>query len=225
MVRVVRILEYEKNVWDVALNFQRIQRVWILAVIAALLPHCTHSIPDGPPARRINIHNIHNAKPRPLPHSKYGNPKSYTIRGKHYHVLKTAKGYNQSGMASWYGTKFHGELTSSREPYNMLAMTAASPVLPIPSSAESHQAFNQKPIMSRMLIVLAGPFVNVLLAVIVYWWVYLMGVMHITPVVGQIAPHSIAAKAGFQVGDQLLGIDHKPIQTWSQIAMSFAEHL
>lgn len=91
------------------------------------------AVKDGPPARSVNVANIPNARPRPLPRSRYGNPKSYVINGKRYYVLASAKGYNKRGIASWYGTKFHGRLTSSREPYDMFAMTAASPNLPIPT--------------------------------------------------------------------------------------------
>lgn len=74
-----------------------------------------------------------DAVPAPVPYSRHGNPNSYVVHGKRYHVLKTTKGYDKTGYASWYGTKFHGRLTSTREPYDMHAMTAASPVLPIPS--------------------------------------------------------------------------------------------
>lgn len=56
---------------------------------------------------------------------------SYTIAGHRYQVLKTAKGYNKKGMASWYGPGFQKHLTSSNTRYNMYAMTAASPSLPL----------------------------------------------------------------------------------------------
>jgi rare lipoprotein A len=88
---------------------------------------------DGPPHRDVDVSNIPNAVPRDLPKSPYGNPKRYTVNGVTYHVLPTAKNYQATGIASWYGKKFHGRLTSTRERYNMFAMTAASPVLPIPS--------------------------------------------------------------------------------------------
>lgn len=106
-----------------------------ISVCFALLTACsTVSVPkDGPPARDIDVSHIPNAKPRKLPKSKYGNPNSYVVFGKRYHVLNSAKGYDQRGIASWYGTKFHGQLTSSREPYDMYKMTAASPNLPIPT--------------------------------------------------------------------------------------------
>ena len=87
---------------------------------------------DGAPSVRVNPASIKNPIPRSLPKSRYGNPTSYVVHGKRYYVLASAKNYNQTGIASWYGTKFHGRLTSTREPYNMFAMTAASPVLPIP---------------------------------------------------------------------------------------------
>lgn len=90
------------------------------------------SVQDGAPAAALNPHTIPDAKPRYLPKSRYGNPDSYVVFGKRYFVLKTAKGYDKRGIASWYGTKFHGRLTSSREPYNLYGMTAASPELPIP---------------------------------------------------------------------------------------------
>lgn len=88
---------------------------------------------DGLPSYTPNIHAINNPVPKALPLSEFGNPSSYVAAGKRYYVLDSAKGYQKIGVASWYGTKFHGRLTSSREPYNMFAMTAASPDLPIPT--------------------------------------------------------------------------------------------
>ena len=67
------------------------------------------------------------------PHNKYANPSSYIISGKRYYVIQNAAGYDKVGNASWYGRSFHGKRTSSHEAYNMYSMTAASPVLPIPS--------------------------------------------------------------------------------------------
>lgn len=91
----------------------------------------TPSSQDGPPHYYVNVNKIPNAVPHYIPKSKYGN-QDYHVDGRWYHVLKTARGYDQRGIASWYGTKFNGHLTSTRQPYNLLAMTAASPVLPIP---------------------------------------------------------------------------------------------
>lgn len=56
--------------------------------------------------------------------------KPYTIRGKTYYPLVSAKGFREVGKASWYGKKFHGRTTASGERYNMYAMTAAHTILP-----------------------------------------------------------------------------------------------
>jgi peptidoglycan lytic transglycosylase len=56
---------------------------------------------------------------------------SYVVFGQRYHVLSDPTGYQDRGIASWYGPNFHGKLTSSGATYNMYAMTAADKVLPL----------------------------------------------------------------------------------------------
>jgi rare lipoprotein A len=90
---------------------------------------------DGPPRYYKNVSNIKQPTPHYLPKSRYGNPPSYVVNGETYRVLPTAAGYNKRGIASWYGSKFSGKLTSTRERYDPYKMTAASPVLPIPCFA------------------------------------------------------------------------------------------
>ncbi len=75
------------------------------------------------------------ATPKDEPLSSYGNERQYVVEGKCYKVLHSSKNYSKVGMASWYGHKFHGHLTSTRERYNMFGMTAASPDLPLPTYA------------------------------------------------------------------------------------------
>lgn len=67
------------------------------------------------------------------PLSRYGNPDTYHVDGQRYAVLKTANGYKQRGLASWYGTKFHSQRTSSGDHYNMYELTAAHKTLPLPT--------------------------------------------------------------------------------------------
>ena len=81
-------------------------------------------------------HEIPDAVPVSVKPSKYGNPNSYEVFGKTYHVMDSADGFKQKGIASWYGTKFHGRRTSSGEDYDMYAMTAAHKTLPIPVFVE-----------------------------------------------------------------------------------------
>lgn len=88
---------------------------------------------DRAPIGSVDVSQIPEPVPRAEPRSRYGNPASYTVLGRTYHVLDTAVGYSERGIASWYGTKFHGRLTSSREPYDMYAFTAAHKSLPLPS--------------------------------------------------------------------------------------------
>lgn len=92
----------------------------------------TSSRQDGAPHYYVDVNKIHSPVPHYLPKSKYGNPDFYAVNGRRYYVLKSARGYDKRGIASWYGTKFNGKFTSTRERYNLLGMTAASPDLPIP---------------------------------------------------------------------------------------------
>ena len=68
-----------------------------------------------------------------VPFSRYGNPMTYTVNGHTYNVLTTSSGYKTRGIASWYGTKFHQQRTSSGEHYDMYALTAAHKTLPLPT--------------------------------------------------------------------------------------------
>lgn len=91
---------------------------------------------DGFPEAAVvppDLHTIPDAKPVTEPRSRYGNPPAYEVYGQRYFVLGSATGYRERGRASWYGTKFHGKRTSSGEPYDMFAMTAAHKTLPLPT--------------------------------------------------------------------------------------------
>lgn len=91
---------------------------------------------DGPPSHvPPDLANLPDPVPRREPPSARGNPPSYTVLGRTYRVLSSAAGYYATGTASWYGRKFHGRLTSSGEPYDMYALTAAHRSLPIPTYA------------------------------------------------------------------------------------------
>lgn len=90
---------------------------------------------DGPPdAIPDNLASIPNAVPRDEPFHRYAN-RPYTVFGHTYVPVVNKETYRQRGSASWYGKKFQGQKTASGEPYDMFAMTAAHPTLPIPSYA------------------------------------------------------------------------------------------
>ena len=96
--------------------------------------------------RNINSEVI----PKLEKYSKYGNPNSYKVFGKKYYTKKTHIGYSEEGVASWYGKKFHGRLTSSREVYNMYKLTAAHKSLPIPCYAKVTNLSNNKSVIVRI---------------------------------------------------------------------------
>lgn len=88
---------------------------------------------DAAPTRAPDVSSIPDAVPRDEPPSRYGNPTAYEVLGRRYSVMSSANGFVERGIASWYGTKFHGRRTSSGEPYDMYAMTAAHKTLPLPT--------------------------------------------------------------------------------------------
>ena len=105
---------------------------------------------DFAPNFHIDVSNIPNAVPHKEPFSKYGNSSSYTVLGHRYHVLKTAKGYDETGIASWYGMKFYNHKTSNGEEYSVSKMTAANKVLPLPTYVKVTNLKNGKWVIVRV---------------------------------------------------------------------------
>lgn len=113
---------------------------------------------DGPGADApANLDEIPDAEPRSEPLHRYAN-RPYIALGKTYTPLTSAGAFRQRGIASWYGKKFHGQRTSSGEVYDMYAMTAAHPTLPIPSYARVTNPANQRSIVVRVND--RGPFLH-----------------------------------------------------------------
>ncbi|MEE4296046.1 MAG: septal ring lytic transglycosylase RlpA family protein [Wenzhouxiangella sp.] len=105
---------------------------------------------DGAPDGTLDVSLIRPVTPRPEPRSPYGNHSPYEVLGQTYHVRPSAAGYRERGIASWYGTKFHGRLTSSGEPYDMYQLTAAHRSLPLPTFAEVTHLENGRSIIVRI---------------------------------------------------------------------------
>ena len=99
-----------------------------------------------------------SAVPRPEAPSRYGNGPVYRVLGKTYTVLPSSSGYQERGVASWYGDDFHGKPTSSRETYDMHAMTAAHKTLPLPTYVRVRNLRNNKSVVVRVND--RGPFVH-----------------------------------------------------------------
>jgi rare lipoprotein A len=141
-----------------------IQSLFTAAILSILLNACSvygpgyPDVQDSAPLHNVDISKIADATPRHEAPSRYGNPESYVVYGQRYHILDSSEGYVQRGVASWYGTKFHGKRTSSGEAYDMYAMTAAHKTLPIPAYAEVTNLDNGKRIIVKIND--RGPFVK-----------------------------------------------------------------
>jgi rare lipoprotein A len=104
---------------------------------------------DSIPSRFPNQAELKDAIPRAEVKSRGGN-KDYQVFGKSYQVLDSAKNFEQTGQASWYGNKFHGHLTSNGEIYDMYAMSAAHKNLPLPTYLRVTNLANEKSVVVRV---------------------------------------------------------------------------
>ena len=138
----------------------------VLLLLMSFLYACTHKnqntglqpperdyrehIIDGGPTEPIDLSQVKNAEPKKESLSRYGNHSPYYVYDKKYEVLTSNENFQEEGIASWYGTKFHGELTSSKEAYDMYAMTGAHKTLPLPSYVKVENLENGKEIIVRV---------------------------------------------------------------------------
>lgn len=146
----------------------------LLILTCLVLPGCAlwrgGSVPTPPPSSGKtlppitlptpprDLDSIPDAVPRAEPRSRYGNPESYVVFGQTYRVQKSARGHVERGLASWYGPGFHAERTSSGEPYDMYAMTAAHKTLPIPAYVRVTHLENGRSVVVKVND--RGPFVG-----------------------------------------------------------------
>lgn len=121
------------------------------AVAAVLCAACAVAPLDGPPENPPpGIERTPDAVPRIEPIASGGPNKPYAVAGRSYVPLTGDVSYLESGLASWYGRKFHGRRTASGEPYDMFAMTAAHRTLPIPSYARVRNPANGREVVVRI---------------------------------------------------------------------------
>ncbi len=133
--------------------------ILLVLAVAAILASCggNRSRDDGP--GRVHIPSLPgDAVPKAEPRSRYGNGPTYEVFNKWYKVMDSSAGYQERGVASWYGKKFHGNLTSNREVYDMYQMTAAHKTLPLPTYVHVRNLRNNKSIVVRVND--RGPFVS-----------------------------------------------------------------
>ncbi|MGB0135090.1 septal ring lytic transglycosylase RlpA family protein [Dokdonella sp.] len=104
----------------------------------------------GPAAPEVDVDKLVEPVPKREPKSRYGNKSPYSVLGKTYTVMPDSEGYSERGIASWYGNKFHGYMTSSLEPYDMYQFSAAHKSLPLPSYVRVTNLDNGKSVIVRV---------------------------------------------------------------------------
>lgn len=126
-----------------------------LAACAVLLAACGSRAPlsgrDGPEASPpARLSEVPDAEPRIEPIRSGGPNRPYEVLGQTYVPITQDRAFRERGLASWYGRKFHGRRTASGEVYDMYAMTAAHPTLPLPSYARIRNPANGREVIVRV---------------------------------------------------------------------------
>ena len=120
----------------------------------ALIAACTSTPPaqrDGPPEKiPAELGSLRDAEPRVEPIRSGGPNRPYEVFGRDYVPITQDVAFRERGLASWYGRKFHGRRTANGEVYDMFAMTAAHPTLPIPSYARVTNPANGRSVILRI---------------------------------------------------------------------------
>jgi len=88
---------------------------------------------------------------------------------------------------------------------------------------ELHRAFNRQPLKKRFAVVVAGPLFNFLLAIIAYWFIFVIGVTGMKPIIGEVTPDSIAAKGGLENGDHIVAVGERKTPTWEVVVVAMLE--
>jgi rare lipoprotein A len=105
---------------------------------------------DGPGANPPpNLAAISDAVPRAEPLHRFAN-RPYQVFGRDYVPLTRVAPFRETGLGSWYGRRYHGGATSSGEKYDMYAMSAAHPTLPIPSYARVTNLVDGRSVVVRI---------------------------------------------------------------------------
>lgn len=127
-----------------------IKRALLIASLGGLLFGCGGDVyRDGAPDGYPDLSHTPDAVPRAEPYNR-GNMRSYTVLGRTYRPMKTSRGFVQQGIASWYGSKFHGNKTANGERYDMYAMSAAHRRLPLPSYVQVRNLENGRTTIVRV---------------------------------------------------------------------------
>jgi regulator of sigma E protease len=93
------------------------------------------------------------------------------------------------------------------------------------SPLDRQQAFSFKPAWVRIMVLVAGPFANLLFAVFVYWLLFMVGVLTFIPILGNVPKDSVAGLAGFHQGQEIVSVEGKPTPSWESVSMQVLAHI
>lgn len=140
-------------------------------------------------------------------------------------VVARRLGMGVSVFSLGFGTRLFG-FTRGKTDYRVCAfplggyvqLVGESPDAELPEGFTQEESFSRRPPWQRMLVVLAGPAFNFLLAWLIFWGLaYSQGVQEMLPVIGQVTNASAAAEAGLVPGDRIVEIDGQPIAIWDDL--------
>ncbi|MBX3709777.1 MAG: RIP metalloprotease RseP [Gammaproteobacteria bacterium] len=92
------------------------------------------------------------------------------------------------------------------------------------SQDELHLAFNTQPYYKKFLVVLAGPLINILCALILYWMIFMIGFTTIKPIIGSVTADSIAANGGLEANQEIIKVDDYHTSTWAGFILRLIAH-
>jgi rare lipoprotein A len=122
----------------------------VLCCVVAALAGCATRSADRAPNSPPNLSQVPDAVPRIEPIRPGGPNKPYQVMGRNYQPFTEDVPFSERGVASWYGTAFHGKRTANGEVYDMYAMTAAHPTMPLPSYARVRNPANGHEVVVRV---------------------------------------------------------------------------
>ncbi|SQD80050.1 sigma E protease regulator RseP [Moritella yayanosii] len=137
-------------------------------------------------------------------------------------VLRFSIGF---GKTIWMRTGKDGtEYVIAMIPLGGFVKMLDSRVDDVPEALKS-QSFNGKPVLARIAIVAAGPLANFALAIVAFWFMFMIGVPSVKPVIGEVAPHSVMAEAGVTNKAIIIAIDGQAVQDWNDVSLKLIEHM
>jgi regulator of sigma E protease len=140
-------------------------------------------------------------------------------------IVARGMGMGVSVFSLGFGTRLFG-IRRGKTDYRVCAfplggyvqLVGESPDAELPAEFTAQESFSRRPPWQRMLVVLAGPVFNFLLAWIIFWGLaWSQGVQEMLPVIGQVSNSSAAEEAGITPGDRIVDIDGQPIKVWEDL--------